>query len=331
MAGACPPELAIAVAQAGGMGGCGALSMTPESILTWAHDVRAGTDGPFQMNLWIPDAPPVRHEADEAAMRAFLEQWGPPVPIDAGKNTLPNFDDQFDALIDARPKAISSIMGLFDEDKVERMKSHNILYMATATTIAEARAASQRGADIIVAQGSEAGGHRGAFSAQDALRGAVGSISLIPQIVDAVAQPVIATGGICDARTSLAAFTLGASAVQIGTGFLRSPEAGIAQSWHDTIGQTPPEKTLVTRAFSGRYGRGAATAYSSALEDENAPAPAPYPVQRGLTTPMRSAAEKAGDITRMQAWMGQSAMMARPESASIIVNDLWSALEDNIF
>jgi nitronate monooxygenase len=138
-----------------------------------------------------------------------------------------------------------------------------------------------------------------------------------------VRVPVVATGGIADARGVAAALVLGASAVQIGTGFLRSPEAAIAPAWAQALGQAAPEDTAVTRAFSGRAGRGLATDYVRAAAAPEAPAPAPYPVQRALTAAMRAAAQRDGDIQRMQAWAGQSAGLARAEPAADIVARLW--------
>jgi nitronate monooxygenase len=139
--------------------------------------------------------------------------------------------------------------------------------------------------------------------------------------------PVVATGGIADARGVAAALALGASAVQIGTGFLRCPEANIHPAWADALGRTAPEQAIISRVFSGRAGRSIATDYVLAATAPDAPPPAPYPVQRGLTAAMRSAGQKAGDIHRMQAWSGQSAGLARPGPAAELVRRLWSGAQ----
>jgi len=323
MAGACPPSLSIAVANAGGLGACGALLMSPAAIKSWADDVRAGGNGAFQLNLWIPDPPPRRDPEAEAAVRAFLGTWGPEVPPDAGDRTPPDFAAQCEALLEAGAPIISSIMGLYPPAFVERMKARGVKWFAAVTTVAEAKAARDAGADAIVAQGMEAGGHRGAFDAARAETGMVGLFALLPAVADAVDVPVIATGGIADARGVAAALLLGASAVQIGTGFLRCPEAKLAPVWADAIGQTLPEQTVVTRAFSGRPGRSIATAYAQAAMAPDAPPPAPYPVQRGLTQAMRDAAPRDGTIDRMQAWSGQSARLAQARPAGEVVGGLW--------
>jgi nitronate monooxygenase len=323
MSGACPPSLSIAVANAGGMGACGALLMSPDSILAWANEFRQQSKGEFQLNLWIPGPPPARDPDGERRLRDFLATWGPPVSPEMGEAVLPDFDAQCRALIAARPRAISSIMGLYSPSFVAEMKSHGILWFATATTAAEARAAEDAGADAIIAQGMEAGGHRGAFRNEDAEAQMVGLFALLPQVCDAVPLPVIAAGGISDARGVAAALILGASAVQIGTGFLRSPEARLHPAYADRIGHTEAHETRLTRAFSGRAGRGILNRYIQAYASPDAPSLAPYPVQRGFTRPMRQDALHTGDIERMQMWVGQAAQLAQAEPAAVITEQIW--------
>jgi nitronate monooxygenase len=328
MAGACPASLSIAVAGAGGLGACGGLLMQPAAIKAWASEVRAGTNGGFQMNLWIPDPPPVRDAGAEAAVRAFLGNWGPDVPAEAGNTAPPDFAAQCEAMLEAGPSVISSIMGVYPPDFVGRMKALGIRWFATVTTVQEALEAEAAGADAVVAQGMEAGGHRGAFDPAKAETTMAGLFSLLPAVADAVKLPVIATGGIADARGVAAALLLGATAVQIGTGFLRTPEANLPAAWADAIGRLRPEETLVTRAFSGRSGRSVATAYARAATAPDAPPAAPYPVQRALTQRMRDAATKAGDIDRMQAWAGQSGGLSSQHPAAGVARELWDGARE---
>jgi nitronate monooxygenase len=325
MAGASAPSLSIAVADAGGLGACGALLMQPDEISAWAAEVQAKTDGPFNLNLWIRDPPPERDLAHEARVREFLAKWGPEVPADAGDAKPPDFAGQCEALLAARPRIISSVMGLYPPSFVVRLKQLGIFWFANISTVAEAREAEAAGADVIVAQGAEAGGHRGCFNAALAEREMVGLLSLLPAVVDAVKVPVVGTGGIADGRGVAAVLALGASAAQIGTGFLRCPEAKIHPAWANALGRTAPEQTIVSRVFSGRAGRSIATDYVLAAVAPDAPRPAPYPVQRGLTAAMRDLGQKMGDIHRMQAWCGQSAGLARAEPAGELVQRIWSS------
>ena len=324
MAGASAPSLSIAVMNAGGLGACGALLMQPSEILAWADEVRTAGNGPYQLNLWIPDPPPRRDRNHEARIREFLAGWGPLPPEGAADATPPDFAAQCEALLAAKPPIVSSVMGLYPEEFVARLKRAGIAWFAVVSTVAEGKAAELAGADVIVAQGMEAGGHRACFEAGEAERRMVGLAALVPALVDAVKLPVVATGGIADARGIAAALMLGASAAQIGSALLRCPEAKIHRAWAAAMGTLAPEDTILSRAFSGRAGRSIATDYALAATSADAPPPAPYPVQRGLTAAMRAEATKVGDLHRMQAWSGQSVRLGRAAPAGALLFDLWT-------
>ncbi len=326
MAGATPPSLSIAVANGGGMGACGVLMMTPGQIASWVHKMRSGSNGAFQLNTWIPDPKPERDLESEAQIRQFLSQWGPEVPDAAADTLLPDFDSQCEAILRAGPAVVSSIMGLYPAEFVVQLKARKIKWFATVTTVSEALEAEEAGADVIIAQGMEAGGHRGAFIASQASN-MVGLFSLLPAVVDAVEVPVVATGGISDDRGIAASLILGASGVQIGTGFLRAPEASISPAWSDAIGAAAPEDTVASRVFSGRLGRSLRTDYTNAATSPSAPHPAPYPIQRNLTQEMRDAAVASNDLSKIQAWAGQSSQLALKIPAKEIVIKLWNGAQ----
>lgn len=322
MAGSSPPALAAAVANAGGMGACGALALAPAGITDWAARFRQQSAGAFQINLWVPDAPPGRDTDHEAALTQFLAGFGPEPQLPQGP-LLQDFDAQFAAILDATPPVASTIMGLFRPDQVAALKERGIAWFGTATTLAEALAAEQAGADAIIAQGAEAGGHRGCFAPEDAPRASVGTLALVPTVADAVSVPVIAAGGIGDGRGVAAVLALGASAAMIGTALLRTPEADINPAWAQALARARPEDTTLTRAFSGRTARALQNAYTRAADHPTAPTPAPYPVQRHLTEPMRRAALETGDFDRLYALAGQAAALSRNEPASETVTRLW--------
>lgn len=317
------PELVAAVSGAGGIGFVGAAYLTPAQIGDAARAIRARTSRPFGINLFAPlPTPPVPPQAQAAVDRvtSYFAELGLPVPALPAAAGSP-FAEQLAAVLDSGAAAFSFTFGVPPKDAIAAIKARGMLVAGTATTVDEAMALEAAGADAIIAQGAEAGGHRGTFSG-DFAAGLVGTIALVPQIVDAVGVPVIASGGIMDGRGIAAALTLGAAAVQLGTAFLTCDEAGVPEAYKAAILSAREDQTHITRAFSGRPARGIVNRFMSEVEREPVEAILPFPLQNALTRPLRTAAAKAGRAEFLSLWAGQGVRLARRQPAGTLVAQL---------
>jgi nitronate monooxygenase len=312
------PELVAAVGNAGGIGFIGAAYLTPAQIADSGRAVRALTSRRFGINLFAPaPAPPVRGlDAAVARLAPYHVELGlppptaPPLPAD-------HFDAQLAAALESGASAFSFTFGLLPAAAIAAIKARGLILLGTATTVAEAIALQDSGVDAIIAQGSEAGGHRGTFLG-DFADAQIGTLALVPQIVDAVRVPVIASGGIMDGRGIAAALALGAGAVQLGTAFLTCDEAGIADAYKSAILHSGENATRVTRAFSGRPARGIVNRFMAEVEADGSAIPA-FPIQNALTRPLRTAAARQGRAEFLSLWAGQGLRMARRQSAAALV------------
>jgi nitronate monooxygenase len=326
------PALVAAVSAAGGLGSIGAAYLSPAQIMDAARQVREKTDRAFAINLFAPLPVPDRPGDTTAAVERlmpFYEELGlpkPELPATAGTD----FDAQLAAILESGARAFSFTFGLVPAAAIAAAKAKGLVVMGTATTVEEAIALERAGVDAVVAQGSEAGGHRGTFLG-DFEMAMVGTMALVPQVVDAVTVPVIASGGIADGRGLAAALALGAEAVQIGTAFLTTEEAGIAEAYKERLLAVTEVESRLTRAFSGRPARGLVNRVMAKVEDPAAaPAVLPFPWQNALTRPMRSAATKQNKTDYLSLWAGQAVRLLRRRKAADLVTSLVTEMETTI-
>lgn len=277
MVGAATPALAAAVSNAGGLGSLGCAEMSLDQLRAAASTLRQATDRPFNLNFFVQEAPRTEPAVLEAA-RQRLAPWYRAAGLGAPPAVLPELGPSFDdarlaLLLEIRPAVVSFHFGLPAPHAVLALKAAGIVVISTATNVAEARALERAGVDAMIAQGYEAGGHRGSHQPTPPGAG-VGTLALIPQVVDAVGVPVIAAGGIADGRGIAAAFALGACGVQMGTAFLSCPEAGTDAPRRARLRVAADTDTMMTDAFSGRSARAMRSRYAEAMEArrENLPA-----------------------------------------------------------
>jgi nitronate monooxygenase len=304
------PELVAAVSNASGLGSLGAAYMTPDQLADAIRRIRTLTSRPFNVNLFAGgwnnnpafDAGPMLEIIGEIHKKLGLS------PPAAPKPAPDPFPAQLEVVIDARAPIFSFTFGIPDKDAMSRLKARGITTLGTATTVEEARQLESAGVDAIVAQGSEAGAHRGTFldSFESSM---VPTLDLVRATVGAVSLPVIATGGMMDGRDIVAALNAGALAAQLGTAFLVSPESGAPEVHKRAILAAKEDSTVVTRAFSGRPARGLKNAFIASL-DHRQDAILPYPLQNALTRPMRTTAAQQGLADYLSLWAGQGVARA---------------------
>src|SRR5258706_7132539 len=322
-------KLTAAVSNFGGLGSFGAHGLAPEAIKDIIGEIRSLTSKPFAMNLWVSMEDECARTSDEVAfnraldtLAAHLDALGAPRPKYNPYSPL-RFEDQARALLDAKVPVFSFIVGIPPREILDECRSKRIVTIGTATTPDEASILQEAGVDAIVASGFEAGGHRGSFlrTAEDSL---TGTFSLVPRIVDRVDVPVIAAGGIGDARGVVAAMALGAAAVQMGTVFLTCEESGASRLHREALLRTDAGHTGLTRGFTGRLARGIDNVLMQQFNQTGAEI-LPYPLQRGLVRHLSVAAAAAGRSDLLPLWAGQSAGLSACADVSVFLQSL---LED---
>jgi nitronate monooxygenase len=321
MAGVNTPELAAAVSNAGGLGSIGCGMMEPEAIEAAIAGIRALTDRPFAVNLFITPQPAV-DEAQILRMQARLAPYRSELGLPRGKlpsRFAPDFGEQFEAVLAARVPVFSFTFGALEAPRVQALHAQGAKVIGTATCVREARQLAELGCDAVVASGIEAGGHRATFAvAAEAAQ--VGLFALLPQVAAAVDVPVIAAGAVMTAGQIAAALLLGAAGVQLGSGLLRTPECAASGAYKAALQGLEDTGTRLTRAFSGRWARGAANRFMNEI-DAAGDIPA-YPIQNRLTQDIRAAANAQGKADFISLWAGQAAGLATTEPAGDVVRRL---------
>ncbi|HVJ44158.1 MAG TPA: nitronate monooxygenase [Dongiaceae bacterium] len=324
MAGASTAQMAIEVCEAGGLGSLPCALMAPDQARQAIEIIRQATSKPLNLNFFCHTAP----KLDDAAVAAWKAKLAPyyaeqnidpaaPVPV---SNRAP-FDDAYCSLVEAyKPAVVSFHFGLPAETLMKRAKAAGAKVISSATTVAEARWLEARGVDAVIAMGAEAGGHQGHFLREN-IAGQIGTLALVPQVVDAVKVPVIATGGIADGRGIAAAFMLGASAVQLGTAYLFSPEAQVQPFHRQALRTAEAEDTALTNLFTGRPARAITNRLMREIGPISELAPA-FPLAGGALMPLRAKSEPSGSPDFSNMWSGQAARLARELPAGKLTRHL---------
>ncbi|MGG7510122.1 GNAT family N-acetyltransferase [Plantibacter sp. YIM 135249] len=322
-------ELTAIVSERGGLGSFGLYGYDRDRIReTWAA-LRARTAKPINLNLWLPLDGDQDIAPDDAAYDAFVEVLRPYFdevglePPARPARYLPSFEEQFQAVLDARPEVLSFVFGVPSAEVIARAHDAGIIVVGTATTVDEAIALEAGGVDAVTASGQESGGHRVSFlrPAEESL---IGTFSLVPQVRDAVSVPVVAAGGIADGRGVAAALTLGADAVQIGSAFLATSVSAASSAHRDALRSADARRTVLTRVMSGRLARGIPNRVVRELEErlhtEGSDALAPFPVQNWLTGRFRAAATTQDRRELLSLWAGQSSPLIATDDADELID-----------
>ena len=321
MSGFSSPALVAAVSNAGALGSLGCATLPAKAARDQVEEIRRSSNRPFGLNFFVHPAPRIDAQVAHrlrARLSAYYDEFGlgsvpePNVPF-------PHFDqERLQLVLDLRPRVVSFHFGLPPADTLTRIKQTGAFVLSSATTVAEARRLEAEGADGIIAQGFEAGGHRGTFTEGDGA-GLVGTMALVPQVVDAVRVPVIAAGGIADGRGIAAAFALGASGVQIGTAFLGCPEAVVPAIHRDALHRAADEDTRLTRAFTGRPARALRNRFIDEMTDSDV---LEFPAQASLMRPLFQVDDDMARKAFLPLWAGQAAPLVRDLPAAKFVDTL---------
>lgn len=319
-------KLVAAVSNSGGLGMIGAGYLTPMQLKEQIREIKQLTAKPFGINLFVPNEFAVT-ENEIILAQQKLNQIRDQLNLRPKENMeiptvtdmFENFTEQIKVVIEEKVPICSFTFGIPSEEVIAELKDANIILMGTATTVREAVETENAGMDLVVAQGSEAGGHRGSFVNRDQ-QSLIGLMSLIPQVVDTISIPVIAAGGIMDGRGVMASICLGAKGVQMGTAFLTCVESGAHQVYKEAIFNAKEDDTVLTRSFSGKWARGIKNTFISEMDNE--PSFPNYPVQNTLTQDIRKTSALQSNPDFMSLWSGQSPRLAKYQTVKSLMKNI---------
>lgn len=319
------PELVSAVSNHGALGMIGAGYMSPGNLRTCIHEIKQKTENNFGVNVFVPNDFHVTEETIEGSKKS-LESIYNTLSIDENmlleiptpKCIQQKYEKQLEVIIEENVPICSFTFGVPSKETIQQLKNKDIILVGTATTVKEAILIEELGMDVVVAQGYEAGGHRGSFL-NESEDGAVGTMSLVPQVADAVDIPVVAAGGIMDSRGLRAVMFLGAKAVQMGTAFLTCKESGANELHKEAILNASEDETTLTRSFSGKAARGLKNQFIQEMKEKEKDLPE-YPVQNYLTNPIRKVAKEQQNKEYMSLWSGQSPRLAKSQTVGELIH-----------
>jgi nitronate monooxygenase len=331
MLGVTTPQMVAAVSNAGGLGSLPVGGLSPADTASLIQAVRKLTGKPFAVNLFAHSIPALLTHIQLDEMHGVLEQYYAELGIELVKQPAESmqfytYADQIEVLLQEKVRIVSFTFGVLNDAALQALKKQGVLLMGTATCVREAVMLQDKGIDIIVAQGMEAGGHRGSFL-NERNPPLIGTMALVPQVVDAVQRPVIAAGGIADGRGVAAALMLGAAGVQVGTAFVTCDESSTSDLHKQTVLHAADTDTVLTNVFTGRWARGVRNRFITEMEQAGLSI-ADYPVQNQLTAPMRKAASRENNKEFLAMWAGQFVPKTDPRPAADILRSMIQQAEE---
>lgn len=326
MAGVTTPSFVAAVSNCGVLGNIGAGYLSKDETKQFIDEVKSLTNAPFGINVFVPEDNKVTKEQVDKSfslMQQSLAELGTQTEHMPDYESVTQYNEQIDVILNERVPVCSFTFGIPDEEIIKELKKRNVFVIGTATTVKEAQLIEEAGMDAVVIQGSEAGGHRGTFHDEEQY---IGTMALVPQVVDHVSTPVIAAGGIMDGRGLMASLSLGAEAAQLGTAFLTTKESGANRILKEALLNATEEEPVLTKAFSGKTARGLHNYFIKSMRTHESELP-PFPYQNAFTKEMRSIAANENNRDYMALWSGQAPRLTKDLTVNELIKQIFNEYE----